>query len=198
MARSPVEICNLALARIGVSMFISSLDEGSNEASVMNMVYGPTLERLLAEMPWNFATRYVELQDIGTPPGGWLYRFQYPNDCLVIRRVYDGTPSDVLREPFLVTEDATNGGLSVCANIQSPMAEYTARITAVALFSPVFTNALIWALASEAATPLSANADLAKSAAAAYQSVLHDAFAICMNEQQAVAQPDSEFIRERS
>jgi len=198
MARSPVEICNLALARIGISMFISALDEASNEASVMNMVYGPTLERLLSEMPWNFATRYAELQDIGTPPGSWLYRFQYPNDCLRIRRIYAETPSDILREPYLVVEDRTNGGLAVCANIQSPTAEYTARITNVALFTPIFTNALIWALAAEAATPLSANAELAKSSNVAYQSVLHDAFAAVMNEQQPLSPPDSEFIRERA
>lgn len=198
MSRSVVEICNLALARIGVSRFISALDECSTEASVMDLVYAPTLERLLAEMPWNFATRYADLQDIGSPPGGWLYQFQYPNDCVKMISIYEDTPSTTSREPFVVVEDRINGGLAVCANIQYPTACYTARITTVGLFSPIFVNALIWALAAEAATPLSANADLASKATSAYQSVLHDAFASCMNEQVPLDQPDSEFIRERA
>lgn len=198
MATSQVEICNLALARIGISQFISSLSEQSTEANVMALVFTPTVNRLLSEMPWNFATRIVELQDIGTPPGGWLYRFQYPNDCLVLRSIYDEQPDPVNKEPFRVIEDVTNGGLAICANIQSPTAEYTGRITNVNLFSQQFINALTWALASEAAIPLSANATLAKSASVAYQTVLHEAFATCMNEQQPTAPVESEFILSRA
>ena len=34
-----VSICNMALARIGVSSFISNLNEASNEARVLNLFY---------------------------------------------------------------------------------------------------------------------------------------------------------------
>jgi hypothetical protein len=192
-----LNVCNVALMRIGVSIPIADLTEGSNEARVLNTVYLPTLDRVLAEAPWPFATRYISLQDIGTPPEGWTYRYRYPTDCVALRRLVVSVTDFASKYPFQVVEDVASNALAVCTDLEAPLAEYTARITAANLFPVAFANALSWALAAEIAIPLSANAGLGKQAGDQYQAALNMAYASAMNEQVEVAVPEDTWVSVR-
>lgn len=217
---TPTQICNMALARVGVSMFINSLAENSNEAFVCNRFYDSCLDRCLSDLPWNFATRYAELQDIDTPPAGWLYRYNYPYDCLSARKIilnqsnqnallYISDPylqSDVSlnqnlqndRIPFQIIEDETAGGLAIVCNVETPILIYTARITTATLWSPKFVNTLAWLLAAEIAPALSSNPKYAEAAGKAYEAAILNAGSANLNEGLESTSSTSEFVSIRS
>lgn len=186
MSNSEVSICNQALGKIGISQFIANLDtEQSNEARVCRIYYEAARDRVLQAIPWGFAKRTAELQDIGTPPAGWLYRYRYPNDCLFARKVIEtGATEDSTGQPFSISEDETNSGLALCSNTYPASLIYTARITNTTLFSQMFTDALSWSLAMDISAPLSAQPDMAKAASQAYMAALNQAAARHLNEDQ--------------
>jgi hypothetical protein len=196
MGKTAVEICNMAIGRLGISQFIASLEtEQSNEARVCRVFFDNTRDRVLQEMPWNFATRFATLQDIGTPPDGWTYRYRYPNDCLQARKVArDITVQGV---PFSVIEDETGGGLAICTNQGNAVLVYTARITNTNLYSMLFVDVLAWALAAEIAAPLSAVPKMATAAGEAYMGSMLRAAARNMNEGQEAPEPETEFLTSR-
>lgn len=200
MSATAVDICNLALGRIGISQFINSIDEASNEGRCCKRFYDLVRDRVLAEAPWNFCTRWASLQDIGTPPTGWAYRYRYPADCLSLRKVVAGEDSGATIArgiPYAVMEDETMGGLSVCCDSSPVMARYSVRITNEQLFSPLFVNAFAWALASELAAPLSSDPRNAANAASAYQAARLQALAASLNEGIEGLVPESDYISAR-
>ena len=212
MGKSVVELCNTALGRLGISQIIASLDEQSNEARTCRVFYENTRDRVLTDMPWNFAKRTADLQDIGSPPPGWTYRFRYPNDCLKVRSIISteltGYPTQYLypgdinytndpQIPYEVIEDEASGGLAIVCNLSPVSLVYTAQITNLMLFSQLAFDTLGWALASDIAAPLSAAPNMAQSAANAYTSAMLRAGASMLNESRPNADPTSELILAR-
>ena len=74
---SVINICNIALARIGNSRTINSLTEKTKEAYTCNLFYESMRDAVLADNDWNFAMSRVVLADLGDPAPGWLFRYQY-------------------------------------------------------------------------------------------------------------------------
>jgi hypothetical protein len=198
MAKAPVDICNMALGRLGISQFIGNLEtERSNEAGTCRIFYESARDRVLEDFPWSFAKRTVELQDIGTPPADWQYRYRYPNDCLFAREVQSSAGRSNPQTQFEVVEDEANGGLALCTDQEQARLVYTARIANSDLFSQLFIDALAWSLASDIAAPLSATPKMAESAANAYTSTLLKAAARNLNEGREQPEPESEFLTAR-
>lgn len=80
---SRIEICNLALARIGHSRSLSSFDEKSAEGNYCRQFYDFDRRELLRRHAWNFAVKVVALAASDQPAEyGFLYRFQLPSGCL--------------------------------------------------------------------------------------------------------------------
>lgn len=203
MAKTVVDICNMALGRIGVSRYISDINEPSNEARVCRVFYESTRDRVLSDFDWNFATSYAALQDIGSPPVGWLYRYRYPNNCMKVCKVMETPDTDTDTDteppavPFSVVEDEANGELAICCNILTPTLKFTRRITIPSLFSWSFINALAWALAAELAIPLAAQPGYATAANNAYTASLVQGMARNLNEAKEQPAPESEFLTAR-
>ena len=84
---SVVEICNLALTRIGAQT-INSLAEASAQAIHCNLLFGPTRDAVLRQVPWRFATarQVLALLDETHPPE-WAYGYKKPADCLAARYI---------------------------------------------------------------------------------------------------------------
>jgi hypothetical protein len=77
-----VEICNLALTSLGADT-IMSLDEDTENARRLKVLYIPVLKDLLRAHPWNFASRRASLAQLSeTPPFGFTFYYQLPTDCL--------------------------------------------------------------------------------------------------------------------
>lgn len=199
MAESPVTICNMALGKIGISMFISDFTERSNEARTCRVFYDEARDRTLEEAPWSFATRIVDLQSIGDAPAGWEYRYRYPNDCLVARAVVtEGMSVEDAGVPFRVVEDEVNGGKAILTNFPTAVLVYTARITNTKMFSALFDDAFSWALAADIASPLSAAPGMAQSARQAYSLALNVASSRTLNEGKQDETFESQYLTVRS
>lgn len=191
MASSQAQICNIALGRVGCQQFINSLDDVSAEAWTCKNFYDTVLDRVLQDFPWPFARKIVNLQDVGSPIAPWAYRYRYPNDCLQMKRVFPdgGTPrfgvaSKSLGVPCQVINDDASDAQAILCDYPSVLIEYTAKVTNLSLYSPSFVNAFAWAMASEIATPLSADPKYAQAANATYQRVLAEAGALACSENQ--------------
>jgi hypothetical protein len=195
MASTVVQICNMALMRIGVSSLISSLSEASNEARACNVFYEQMRDYALRDYPWNFATKRVVLADAGTPPDNWGFKYTYPSDCLRTKHIITKglrTPRNDQRIPF---EIGNEGGQRVIyTNQDEAELMYTARVEDPTLFDPMFTSALAYLLASEIAMPLSVQPKVADQARSAYNMVASSAAAASMNEGTEPPVPESELI----
>ncbi|GFE61929.1 hypothetical protein [Geobacter sp. AOG2] len=197
---SEVSICNMALARCGVTLFMESATEASQQASVCNLFYVPVRDRVLQAWPWQFARKYVLLQELGSPPSCWQYRYHYPSDCLKVRRlVRAGERGQAVGAPvpFEIGEAEASAARAILTDLPGAEAEYTARITDVALFPPSFASALAWALAAEIAIPLTTDLNRAQLAQRMYAQALLEAGADALNEGRTGDEAESDFIKAR-
>jgi hypothetical protein len=198
MASSEVAICNLALSRIGSTIFIDSLTERSMEAIVCSQFYEPCRDMVLQDHPWNFASKRAVLADLGAPPTNWLYRYAMPSDCLEARSIIvpgARTPSSRSRIAY---EVAVEDDARVLYTDQ-PEAEllYTRRVTNPNLFSPSFVFALAWLIAGEVSMPLSAAPGLGDAARRNYSMSIGAAGAADLREGQSDVEPECELISGR-
>ena len=207
MANSVVQLWNIALARVGITIRVESETERTSQALACALVYPMIRDKVLSSAPWPFATQAQSLQLTGTAPDHWDYQYAYPNDCLEVRGVYPEIPSglaaDALREwmrvyrvPFEVMA-GDNDDTVICTDQEDAVILYTKRVTNVGRFSAHFDNCIAWAMAAEIAIPLAKGIDYAKNAGQQYQLALNEAFAKAMNETQPGEHPESEFVRAR-
>lgn len=182
---SVADICNLALGRIGISRRIANIaSTEQNEAIQCNRFYAHCRDEVLEAYPWPFANRYDELTLLETADdqqwaGDWLYRYNYPANCLrIIALVSEGRESKLPYE--LVSDD--DDVLSILTNIPDAGIKFTAEFEDTEKFSAAFVSALAWKLGSEIAMPLSATDQKMLNAAAMYQRALSKASANAGNE----------------
>jgi hypothetical protein len=144
-AQVPVDICNLALGKLG-SKFITSLTGGdtSNEALQCQNVYYDKVDELLGKCPWSFAQSMVLLAQVTNvvPAFGNLNNvFAKPSDCIKVnyKNVLDCVK---IVGPYLYTS-ALNLGI-----------KYTFRNYNVATYFPEFKVALACLIAADICFPL--------------------------------------------
>lgn len=199
MASSEVAICNMALGRVGQSIFIDSLTENTQAADVCSIFYESCRDATLADGHWNFATSRVALADLGTPPTNWLYRYALPTDCLSTQYlVVPGSriPLSKDRIKFEVSEE--DDVRVLYTDQEEAELVYTKRQENPNMFSPQFVSALAWLLASEIAMPLAAAPALADKAYKMYLNGISQAQAASLREGQSDVEPDCEFLTGRN
>lgn len=102
MATDDVQIANLALARIGVSLKIASLTERTKEAIEIRNVFANVRDRVLEAAPWPFARRFVQLAKTGDNQKlyRWLFQYGYPTDCVALRTLLPPVPANLIAGVF--------------------------------------------------------------------------------------------------
>ena len=206
MAKDDVSICNIALGRIGVTKKIASLSppDRTLEAIELANVYEEVRDRVLSAIRWPFARMTAALQKTGDTPYKWLYRYEYPNDCLDIRAIYPPQEAGSFAQSIRL-EAATNpvryelgldenDALTICTDQDLAVIEYTARVTNPRQFNASFASALAWAIASEVALPLAKTIEHSEKAAKMYEKEIREAAAKALNEEKREDPPDSEFV----
>lgn len=134
MASSVVEICNNALIRIG-SKTITSLTDGDKVANSCNLIYEQTRDMLLRQHIWNFALARTQLaSEVTSPAFGWSYSYPLPSGFIRVKEI-DGDHPYKIEGNYLLTNSSTIKFI------------YVRRIEDVTRFDPLFTEALILALA---------------------------------------------------
>lgn len=179
---SVVQICNMALMRIGCGINIASLTEGSTEANACALFYEHCRDFALRDYPWPFASRRVALGLLtGDAATNWAFKYAYPSDCLQAREIVGAyNPRNDEKIPFEVANEGTSR--VIYTNQEDAELLYTVRVEDTNLFDPIFVSALASLLASELVMPLSMNPTLAVNARNSYIQVSSAAAARAFNE----------------
>lgn len=207
---SVVDICNMALSRIGNSQRIDSLSERSIQAEQCSLFFEQTRDTVLRDFNWPFATKFVQLAQVSVNPNpaGEL-SYGYPVDCLLARKIvnaifpvnyypYDCGYYDLPQIPAIpfriIQGDSTR---LISTSVTPATLEYTARITDAGQFDPLFVSALAWKLGVELCLPLAKEQSIAQSCEQQYQIILASARAQALNEGAPNRMPESSFITGR-
>jgi len=178
---SEVDICNLALAYLGDTATLSSIDppEGSAQSDHCHRFYPIARDSLLEMHYWNFSMRRAALASMTNNWPEWKYAYGVPVSAINIIAVLPAdagddysthfVPSDTpmylynyspmvaagryVPQPFTV-ETLDDGTQVLLTNQESAVLRYTVHVTDTNLFSPLFTQTLVWHLASMLAGPL--------------------------------------------
>lgn len=208
MSLTAVQICNAALVNTGTSATINSFDERTSESRACKAIYELTRDGLLERFPWKFATKR---QSLALNSGswlqrtGWTYSYALPSDCIIPRRIWAGvrTPNALDKIPFEV--EASGPGTSTTETSQlilltdQAAAEliYTARNDNPALYSPLFIEALAWALAKKLCLVLPVKPEWSAKCDAEFTKALLIAKSVHSRGHQEDPNPPSEFTTAR-
>lgn len=162
LGTSEVDICNLALANIGETAKVTSIDppDGSAQASLCATFYPLARDSLLQMGYWSFAIKRKALVAVDNPRTEWQYAYAVPADASGIIAV---TPPDASNDYIeygmdvpqkFVIETDIHGKRVLYTNQKEAHARYNAKVVDTTLFSTIFTIALSWHLASMLAGPI--------------------------------------------
>jgi hypothetical protein len=165
---SEVDICNMALQKLGAAR-ITSLEDNSRNARACNACYALLRDKELRAHPWNFARKRDQPAPLADAPAfGYLYAFPLPNDFL--RLVL---PHRAMLDWKLENQDGqrvilTNDGDSI--NVR-----YVARITDTTAFDPTFVEALACKLAWHMCEEITQSNDKKAAALNEYKQIIAEA-----------------------
>lgn len=164
-----VAITNMAFAKLGHLNFITAFADHTNEARLGSLFYAKARDFVLADFPWEFATKTATLAGGATSSDArWDFVYTYPTDCLKARKVTVTGRDEP--QPFEVVNAGT--ATKVYTNATGSAAlTYTVQVTDPTRFSPAFTEALTYYLASEMSLPLKVPPEVAKAVVDAYHGI---------------------------
>jgi len=158
MRKSKVDICNIALAYLGVEA-IRSFEENNVRSRLCDVSFDVAKDYLLSTFDWPFARKYITLaqidpDDVSVPEGDYAYSL--PNDCITPMMVGEETEN---------TKWRVEGNNLVCTIDENGEVNlyYTAQIVDTFAFSDPFINLLAMTLASRIGLPLTKNKKLVDS-----------------------------------
>jgi hypothetical protein len=154
---SETDIGNLSLGHLGEDSAVTSFDppDGSVHAEHCARFYPMARDMCLEAHDWKFARRTVQLTE--TVAGGDDYAFVYalPADYLRAQRIYiQDWRRDLTGIDEFETETNDSGQMILMCDIENPYLIYTRRVDDTTKFSPSFTVALSYLLASMLAGPV--------------------------------------------
>lgn len=170
MASTPsrTSIVNLALARIGTSKRISSIDEGTPIANAALTVFDPSLRAVLAAHPWNFATTRASLPaDADAPAFGYAYKYTLPGECL------RWLPPERDEDVYFEGEEESG---AILTDSEAPLSvRYIRLVEDAALWSPEFEQALAYRIGLDMAYAVTALAEMSELTERGFEKALREA-----------------------
>jgi len=162
-AYSEVAIANMALGWLGANL-ITSLQDGSTEAKLMDANFFAIRDAVLEEVDWRFATaRYSLVLSAEKPEFEYANKFLIKENVLKVITVNENKYDWQREGEYILSDEA------VC-NIRCIV-----RIVSPALFTPLFVQALAARLAADLAMPLTQNRTLQGDMYALYKVKLTEA-----------------------
>ena len=144
-----VEICNMALLRLGHDRLIADLEEQSAEAGYLKAFWDNSRKTALRAHVWNFAVKTQTLALLIESSDEYEYVYQLPNKCLraiEIVNIYSKAPED--RIPF-----ESRAG-KIYTDQSEAKLKYVEDVEDENKFDAEFIDALVYLLAAEVAGPL--------------------------------------------
>ena len=147
-------ICNMALANADQrSGILDVATEQTPEADRCRQWYDVSRRLVLATYDWTFARKRVALTPHEDEPGDdFAFRYQYPLDCLALREIMPFVRRR--KQARRRIEIAPNGTRSILVNVGDALARYTFDQRETLVFSPHFSVALSFVLASHIVGPM--------------------------------------------
>lgn len=175
--RTPADVANLALTRLGYRLKVGSLLDGSDHANAILQVYGQARDDTLRKFDYAFAQRSVTLTllkqapaggyfppnawDPATmPPIGFAAEYEFPEDAIKVRLVkrrpgFVFDPAPIPTDWTEANDDSyTPAKRVILCNFTDAIAVYTARVTDPTTWDIAFTEALAAVLAERAGAAL--------------------------------------------
>ena len=150
------EIVNLSLSKLGATLIARLGDASLPGSHHGQLLYQPTLERVLRDFPWSCATRESSLALLPSPLiTNYLYSYALPSDYIRLGEL----PED---GSYLRNEDFKRTGRTLHTNKSTAILRYVSNAITPDEFDPDFREAFVVLLASELATPLLQSPQLAQ------------------------------------
>ena len=152
-----INICNLALARLGLPA-ITSFDEAGNVAQTCRTLFPVCRDRVLRDHLWSFATAFFPLSAAAEPSPDPAYGVaaHLPGDLVRIIRIAEDMPFRRI-------------GHLICLPGLPATLVYIRQVTNTELFDSAFCEALAYLLASEIAMSNTRDAGLVRTFAEEYR-----------------------------
>jgi hypothetical protein len=197
---STVAICNMALTHIGADSTIESIDEDSAEANACKTWFDWSRVQVLELSDWSFARKRVTLALHGdaAPEGDWLYRYEYPSDCVNARYIPQAGGWTDDATPFVVEVTDDGSEKTILTDMGSAVLVYTFDQKNSMLWSSGFIDALALRLASNIAFTLTGSRELAAQLAKDSVNAVGIAAASNANEGREREPREAEGIRARA
>ncbi len=186
---SDLEIVNRALILIGAEP-IGSLSDHNKTARIMSGLLSQTKRTVLNEFPFTFALRIEPLTRASGSIAGYPYVFSKPSNALNVSRVYSS-------DAYKGTADFRVVGNLIGANISSGSVEYTAYVDDVSSWPQHIQECLATRLASDAATSLTGQPQLAVSLLQKYMALANHAAQTSVNEENISPIRSSDYVSGR-
>lgn len=152
-----IDICNLALARLGDAATVSSIDppEGSPQATHCAQFYPIARDAVIARHAWSFCTTRAALAELDEEPlTGWQFAYAPPSDAIEIISILTPEAGDDFSPQAYETESLTDGTEVIYANIEEAICRYKFQVTDPAKFPPLVVDTIASLLASHLAGPV--------------------------------------------
>lgn len=197
---SKVHIANMALGNLGATSTIETFTEASAEAQQADLWYDYSRLQALEAFNWSFARKRLTLASHGDdPPDIWGYRYQYPADCVIIRKLQNPITADDEADaiPYEIEVDDAKETKTILTNLEDAVAIYTFDLETTALFTPLFVELLASVLAYHMAMSITGDKEIRRAMQEAYSILLLQAPTSNANEQVMKPIREAEWIRGR-
>lgn len=208
MTMTATDICNLALNHIGREQ-ITGLDEDTEAGRTCNLHYDLQRQVLLRAYNWSFARKFTQLTEMEVTTPGWKHTYEYPEDCVMARKMYNEDNTWILLEknfpgnmdmvviPVIGEDDAVINTKALVCNHADAYLEYTYDATTPELFPADFVQALSYYLAAAICVPLTGSEALAQQMQAQGSAILQEAKYTMMVERNRVPEYPSKYFKAR-
>ena len=161
---SVVQLCNMALSHIGSEARVASIapPDGSVEAGYCATFFDMARTEMLEPGTWAFSLKRASLAQVDNDSTAWAYAYALPSDCLrALRLPASRLPSTVFTQDTVVIEPHDQSsrafdieGAVLRTNEPDAVLLYVRDVTDSGQFTPSFTSALSYLLASYLAGPI--------------------------------------------
>lgn len=176
---STVDIANYALNNLGASN-ISSLDENSKAARIVNQRYEAVRDAVFRAHPWNCLIERAQLaQDTDAPAFGYTYQYALPTNpyCLRVLEFSNGTlsyPQDNITNnsggPVFVIE-----GRKLLTDEAIARIKYIGRVTDPQQYDASLVEALASRLAAEVCYAITGSTSMVQIQTSLYEAKINEA-----------------------
>lgn len=188
---SKVEICNLALQKLGARSIVS-LTEDSKNSRACNLAYESAKKAELRDHNWNFAIARASLAaDATAPDWGRANAFELPSDFVRLLAPY---PEDKVEDLDYQIE-----GTKILSDESAPLyIRYIKDVTNTASFDDLFVQVLAYRIAIEICEEITQSTSKLQNVTSGYQESITKAKKANAFEKPKQTWPDNSWINCRS